>query len=213
MNKFWWCILLLLLMSVSAEAVSSYKDTVYVRYSGENGEKSTIVVHRGCMVDEVEVPGHISKNESQSQLLARAYGEPLKDSSEIYSKWNMQCSHVHGENQEGWLYVFLGALYGPPAMYLGHNLIFRDYDNKGLMVLGRAGGAIWLITGAMAAFVGIVALGPSIVFSIIDGSSARSEEYWEKYKYWDEKKKVNLRFAPMINFNEPGGGLFMQLGF
>ena len=207
MSKFWSCVLLLLLLSVSAEAVSSYKDTVYVRYSGEYGEKSTIYVHRGCMVDEVEVSGHISKNESQSQLLARAYGEPLKDSSDVYYKWYGQCSHVHAENQQGWIYAFIGALYGPPAIYFGYNLIFRDYDNKGLMVLGRTGGAIWLGTGAMVAFVGIIALGPSIVFSIIDGSSKRSDEYWQKYKKW------NVRVAPAVNFNEPGGGLFMQMSF
>ena len=208
MNKFWSCILLLLLLSVSAEATLRHKDTVLVKYSGQYGEKSTIVVYRGCHVDEVEVDGHVSMNESQSQLLARAYGsEPLKDSSEIYSKWEGECRATYSDESEFFAYVFIGALYGPPAIYFGYNLIFRDYDNKGLMVLGRTGGAIWLVTGALVAFCGAIALGPSIMIALFGNSTKKADEYHEKYKKW------NVRVAPAVNFNEPGGGLFMQMSF
>ena len=208
MNKFWNSLLLLLFLSVSAEAVASYKDTVFVRYSGQNGEKSTIVVQRGCHVEEIDVAEYVPNNESQSQLLTRAYGqEPLKDSSEIYDKWHMQCSYVHGENQEGWVYVFLGALYGPPAIYFGYNLLTRDYDYTVTTILGYTGGAVWLVTGALMAFASAIMLIPSIAVSLTDDSPKRSEEYREKSKKW------KLRITPAINLREPGGGLLLQLGF
>lgn len=53
-------------------------------------------------------------------------------------------------------------------------------------------------------------------YSIADGVfsaviSSKQRNLGKFYKKEAERFKLNV--APMINFNEPGGGLFLQLGF
>ena len=45
------------------------------------------------------------------------------------------------------------------------------------------------------------------MIALFGNSTKKADEYHEKYKKW------NVRVAPAVNFNEPGGGLFMQMSF
>ena len=221
--------MLLLLLSMFAEASSKYSDTVYVKYSSEsdpasnnggesytggegpgtNAERAWIVVRRGCSEETFPVTEKIPYNATQEQLLALVYGsQPLEDSSEVYRDYARSCMELHaaGDASDGWLYVIFGAVYGVPATFLGKYLIFRDYDYMSTAILGRVSGAFFLVTGGFMVLFGAIALIPSIM-SLFDESPRQAEIYNKKYEKW------KLRVTPTINFNEPGGGLFMQMSF
>lgn len=219
---------LLFFLSVFAEASSRYSDTVYVEYYSVNSpapnevsysyarggnpeavmQRARIVVRRGCRVETFPVTQTVPHNATQEQLLALVYGsEPLEDSSKVYRDWATSCMALHADASEGWLYVFFGAVYGVPATFLGYYLTFRDYDYMSTAILGRVPGVFLLVTGGLMVFCGAIALIPSIMVSLFDESPRQAEIYNKKYEKW------KLRVTPMINFNEPGGGLLLQLGF
>ena len=81
-----------------------------------------------------------------------------------------------------------------------------DYDHLGTAILGRTFGIGTLVTVVPFAFM----LGASD----ISGSSEQKEQglrYKEKAERFKERYKISI--APTINMREPGGGLFMRLGF
>ena len=220
---------LLFFLSVFAEASSRYSDTVYVKYSsvsfpasnygsypyaegqgyGTIVQRAWIVVRRGCREESFPVTQTIPYNATEEQLLAIVYGaEPLEDSSEVYRDWARSCMELHaaGDASEGWFYVIFGAVYGVPATLLGKYLTFRDYDYVSTAILGRVPGVILLVTGGLMVICGAIALVPSII-SLFDEPPHQADIYNKQYERW------KLRVTPTINFNEPGGGLLLQLGF
>jgi hypothetical protein len=207
MNKLWNTVLLLLLLCASVVSASNYNDTVFVRASGQYGEKSSIIVVRGCSEHRVDVPEHISSFESEDNLLARAYGsEPLEDSSEIYYGWAADCDFQSSQLGEAWEFVFVGGIYGVPATALGAYLLLRDYDYNSTSAFGHIFGIFFAASGGIMLTIAVIAL-PMGIASLFDGSFDKAKDYRKKAESW------KLRVAPTINFNEPGGGILLQFGF
>ena len=109
-------------------------------------------------------------------------------------------SNTHQEDiREGWQLVGLSAAFAA----LGVTLTFIvDYDHLGTAILGRTFGIASLLTLVPVTF--------SWGVSYISGSSEQKEQ-GQLYK--EKAERYKLRVAPSINLREPGGGLFMQLGF
>ena len=85
---------------------------------------------------------------------------------------------------------------------LGVYLTFlHDYDYVGTAALGRTFGVMSLICVPM-----LVSMGISHFVQ-----SSRQRDLGKFYK--KEAERFKLHISPTINFEEPGGGLLLQLGF
>ena len=172
-------------------------DTVYV----ERGIPSHIVVARGCFEKSFPVDEEIGENETQEQLLARIYGsQPLADSSAVYKAWAESCYSVKSSNYSFFVIFSIGAV----STATGFLLYNHDYDYRATEVLGKGSGAILLATG----FISLVA---SLFWLMLPNTSHLFQEQGAIYN--EKAEKWKLRVTPTINFNEPGGGLLLQLGF
>ena len=121
-------------------------------------------------------------------------------SADIYSGWSNSCQQYSSRRlREGWQLVGLSAAFAA----LGVTLTFIvDYDPLGTAILVRTFGIASLLTLVLVTF--------SWGVSDISGSSEQKEQ-GQLYK--EKAERYKLRVAPSINLREPGGGLFMQLGF
>ena len=192
--------ILLLLFTALANAYSIQfpaHDTVYV----ERGMPSHIVVARGCFEKSFPVDEEIGENETQEQLLARIYGsQPLADSSAVYKAWAESCNSVKSSNYRFLVTFSIGAV----STATGFLLYNHDYDYRATAVLGIWSGAILLGTGVLTLLTSL--------FVLIAPNA--SQQFHEQGAIYNEKaEKWKLRITPTINFNEPGGGLLLQLGF
>lgn len=172
-------------------------DTVYV----ERGIPSHIVVARGCFEKSFPVDEEIGENETQEQLLARIYGsEPLADSSAVYKAWAESCYSVK-RSGTATILIFSATAVSIASGFLLYN---HDYDNRTTEGIGTVSGAILLTTG----FISLIA---SLIYLILPDVSHLFHEQGAIYN--EKAEKWKLRVTPTINFNEPGGGLLLQLGF
>ena len=86
---------------------------------------------------------------------------------------------------------------------MGIGLLYVDYDYTATKILGRGSGVLFLATGIAFLSVDII----SSIIWLFAPPDERIQKYEEREKAW------KLRVTPTINFNEPGGGLLLQLGF
>lgn len=190
-------IILLALCSGCAVAVPYglvYHDTVYVNDSREH-----IVVERGCKHIWSNRGFPLDETLPQDSLLAMVYGSDVSpDSAGLYEKWGNQClEYADMRAIEIWG-IPIGIVLGGLGTYL---TFYVDYEHAGTAILGRTFGVWGLLVAAYSIADG--------VFSAVISSKQRN--LGKFYKKEAERFKLNV--APMINFNEPGGGLFLQLGF
>ncbi|WP_297948483.1 hypothetical protein [uncultured Fibrobacter sp.] len=168
----------------------------------DTGAQSCIVVGRGCREEYFAVNEKIDPNEPEDSLLARVYGaEPLQDSSRIYGQWASNCKEEQTRGFSGAL--LYGLFVGGLSTAVGIGLLYVDYDYTATKILGRGSGVLFLATGI--AFLSVDIIG-SIIW-LFAPPDERIQKYEEREKAW------KLRVTPTINFNEPGGGLLLQLGF
>ena len=78
---------------------------------------------------------------------------------------------------------------------------FHDYDYLDTAILGRTYGIMSLICV------------PTFIYAAILVFSRSSKQHDLGKFYKNESERFKFRVSPTINFSEPGGGLFMQLGF
>ncbi|OWU99546.1 hypothetical protein [Fibrobacter sp. UWR2] len=203
---------LLLLLSFSAISFAvpvSYgmatSDTVKVVDLGVENPHSAIVVSRGCRSEYIKQDSLIDKNLPQDSLLSLVYGNvPSPDSADIYRGWGDNCQKYASDRlYDGWQTVAMGVFFAA----LGLTLTFVvDYDYLGTAILGRTFGIGTLLTVVPFTF--------GLGVSDISGSSEQREmgkRYMEKAERYKDRYKISI--APAINLQEPGGGLFLQLGF
>ena len=199
----------LLFSAVSFAVPVSYgmatTDTVKVIGLGGEPPHSAIVVSRGCRSEYIKQDSLIDNNLPQDSLLSLVYGNvPSPDSADIYRAWSNSCHQYSSERLvSGWKTIGIAVI----AAAVGATLTFVvDYDHLGTAIAGRTIGIAALVTLVPVAFVWGT--------SDISGSSAQKEQgkrYMEKAERYKERYKI--RVAPAINLREPGGGLFLQLGF
>lgn len=204
--------ILLLLLSFSAMSFAvpvSYgmgtTDTVKVIKVGVEHPHSFIIVDRGCRSEYIKQDSVIDENLPQDSLLSLVYGNvPSPDSADIYNGWGKSCEKYSSERLvSGWQTIGIGTIFAALAVTL---TFIVDYDHLGTAIAGRALGIASLLTIVPVAF--------SLGTSDISGSSeqrAQGKRYKEKAERYKERYKLSI--APAINLQEPGGGLFMQLGF
>lgn len=188
--------LLLLLCSVAIANAFSFSrrasDTVYV----DRGNPSYIIVDRGCAEKVFPVNEQIGENETQEQLLARVYGsEPLADSAAVYKAWADSCNSLTPP------LTGVSLALGVTSTALGVLLLLPDYDHQMTNILGKTGGIIFIASGVGFLVASVISLVVPTAFQ------QQGDTYNKKAESW------KLRVTPAINFMEPGGGLFIQLGF
>ena len=181
---------------------TSSRDTVYVvDWSSNAGEKgSYIVVERGCRDNWVKQDSSVDKNLPQDSLLAKVYGNiPSPDSVALYEAWANECGHsVSGNIKDGFASILADIGFAALGVYL---TFLHDYDYVGTAALGRTFGVMSLICVPM-----FVSMGISHFVQ-----SSRQRDLGKFYK--KEAERFKLHISPTINFEEPGGGLLLQLGF
>ena len=169
------------------------KDTVYAH-------GKYIVVERGCRLNIVKQDSSVNENLPQDSLLAKVYGNiPSSDSVALYEAWANECDHsVSGNIKDGFLSILTDIGFAALGVYL---TFLHDYDYVGTAVLGRTYGVMLLICVPMVVSMGIHHF----------AQSSRQRDLGKFYK--KESERFKLHVSPTINFNEPGGGLMLQLGF
>ena len=176
-------------------------DTVYV---GREKSPANIIVVRGCAENVFPVSEEIGDNETQEQLLARVYGsEPLADSSAVYKAWADSCKRAESRSRSG--VIIYGLTMGALSTGMGALLFFPDFDNKVVKGIGKVVGGGLMVTGGLYLAVSLATLVVSVFAH--DTPSEKVSTYNQQAEKW------KLRVTPTINFNEPGGGLLLQLGF
>lgn len=176
-------------------------DTVYV---AREKSSTNIIVVRGCSENVFPVSEEIGENETQEQLLARVYGsEPLADSSAVYKAWADSCKRAESRSRSG--VIIYGLTMGALSTGMGALLFFPDFDNKVVKGIGKVVGGGLMVTGGLYLAVSLATLVVSVFAH--DAPSEKVSTYNQQAEKW------KLRVTPTINFNEPGGGLILQLGF
>lgn len=176
-------------------------DTIFSYDTGnENGEYSYIVVKRGCKMQFIKQDSLIGENLSQDSLLSILYGRvPSPDSAAIYEGWANSCAeYASKQSIDGWQLIGISAIFA----LLGAALTFGvDYDYLGTAIAGRTIGIGFLIVSPFEFWLGSSAI----------SNASRQKELGKRYKEKAERYKLSV--TPAINLQEPGGGLFLQLGF
>ena len=176
-------------------------DTVYV---GREKSPANIIVVRGCSENVFPVSEEIGENETQEQLLARVYGsEPLADSSAVYKAWADSCKRAESRSRSG--VIIYSLTMGALSTGMGALLFFPDFDNNVVKWFGKVVGGGLMVTGGLYLAVSLATLVVSVFAH--DAPSEKVSTYNQQAEKW------KLRVTPTINFNEPGGGLILQLGF
>lgn len=181
---------------------TSSSDTVYVddwwNNAGEKG--NSIVVERGCRYSSFKQDSIVDKNLPRDSLLARVYGNnPSPDSAALYEAWGNECEKsVKGGLSDGLFYIPVTVTIAAIGTYL---TFFHDYDYLGTAILGRTYGIMSLISV------------PTFIYAAIHVFSRSSKQHDLGKFYKNESERFKFRVSPTINFSEPGGGLFLQLGF
>ena len=176
-------------------------DTVYV---AREKSSTNIIVVRGCSENVFPVSEEIGENETQEQLLARVYGsEPLADSSAVYKAWADSCKRAESRSRSG--VIIYSLTMGALSTGMGALLFFPDFDNNVVKGFGKVVGGGLMVTGGLYLAVSLATLVVSVFAH--DAPSEKVSTYNQQAEKW------KLRVTPTINFNEPGGGLILQLGF
>jgi hypothetical protein len=176
-------------------------DTVYV---AREKSSTNIIVVRGCSENVFPVSEEIGENETQEQLLARVYGsEPLADSSAVYKAWADSCKRAESRSRSG--VIIYSLTMGALSTGMGALLFFPDFDNNVVKGIGKVVGGGLMVTGGLYLAVSLATLVVSVFAH--DAPSEKVSTYNQQAEKW------KLRVTPTINFNEPGGGLILQLGF
>jgi len=176
-------------------------DTVYV---AREKSSANIIVVRGCSENVFPVSEEIGENETQEQLLARVYGsEPLADSTAVYKAWADSCKRAESRSRSG--VIIYGLTMGALSTGMGTLLFFPDFDNKVVKGIGKVVGGGLMVTGGLYLAVSLATL---VVSVFAHGTPSEKVS-----TYNQQAEKWKLRVTPTINFNEPGGGLLLQLGF
>ena len=176
-------------------------DTVYV---AREKSSANIIVVRGCSENVFPVSEEIGENETQEQLLARVYGsEPLADSSAVYKAWADSCKRAESRSRSG--VIIYSLTMGALSTGMGALLFFPDFDNNVVKGFGKVVGGGLMVTGGLYLAVSLATLVVSVFAH--DAPSEKVSTYNQQAEKW------KLRVTPTINFNEPGGGLILQLGF
>ncbi|MBR4784532.1 MAG: hypothetical protein IK012_04675 [Fibrobacter sp.] len=200
-------LLFVLLFSALSFAVpvsygTAYTDTVFV--TRVSSEKSYIAVRHGCRTDWIKQDSVLDKDLPQDSLLSILYGSaPSSDSVAIYEGWANSCAEYSSKQSiDGWKVIGAGVALATLGTVL---TFFVDYDHLGTAIAGRTIGIGFLIVSPFEFWLGSSAI----------SNASRQKELGKRYKEKAEryKERYKLSIAPAINLQEPGGGLFMQLGF
>ena len=186
------------------------KDTIYFDdvYFGGPYRGEYIVVEKGCATWFYEEKSDaISKTSLPSQLYADVFGtEPLPDSTKTYEQWQKNCEQIADSTERSYpnlkrALILLGI------GGLGGFLTFYPYEGNVTRGIGMSFGVSFLVSG-------LYFLGKSIVSAIRgdvqkDARMQRSlaEEYGKQKRRWE------LKINPLIDPQNSGGGLLMQLMF
>ena len=181
------------------------KDSIFVDDAYGN---KYIVVEKGCATWFYE-NADVSTNErkSSSELHATVFGtEPLTDSSTVYGKWQKDCEQI--SDSVGRSYPnFTGALIYLGIGGLGGYLTFRSYEGNVTAIVGRAFGISLLASGAFHFVRYIVQGARGDVNKKAQMQRGLADEYGKQKHRWE------LKINPMIDPQNSGGGLLMQLLF
>ena len=181
------------------------KDSIFVDDAYGN---KYIVVEKGCATWFYE-NADVSTNErkSSSELHATVFGtEPLTDSSTVYGKWQKNCEQIADSTERSYPNL-KRALISLGIGGLGGFLTFYPYDGKVTKGIGMSFGIGFLVTG-------LYFLGESIV-SAIRGDVQKDAQMQRGLadEYGKQKHRWELKINPMIDPQNSGGGLLMQLLF
>ena len=181
------------------------KDTVYL--DDVYGTKN-IVVDKGCATWFYDKKSEsISEKSSPSQLYADVFGsEPLPDSTMTYEQWQKNCEQVADSTERSYPNLKL-ALISLGVSGLGGFLTFYPYDGKVTRGVGMFLGIGILVEG-------LYFLGKSIVGAVRGdvGKNAKMQRGLAE-EYGKQKRRWELKINPLIDPQNSGGSLLMQLMF
>ena len=172
------------------------KDTVYVV-----GQKhQSIVVERGCRSNTFKQDSPVDENSPRDSLLARVYGNvPYPDSAGLYNAWADDCEKsVSGNITDGLTYIPIDIIFAAFGVYF---TFLHNYDHVGTAVLGRTFGVISLLCVPMLVSAGISHF----------SQSSKQRDLGKFYR--KESERFSILVSPAINYQEPGGGVMLQVGF
>ena len=204
------CFALSALIDVGVPFNGATKDTIYFDdvYFGGPYRGEYIVVEKGCATWFYEEKSDaISKTSLPSQLYADVFGtEPLPDSTKTYEQWQKNCEQIADSTERSYpnlkrALILLGI------GGLGGFLTFYPYEGDVTRGIGMSFGVSFLVSG-------LYFLGKSIV-SAIRGDvqkDARMQRGLAE-EYGKQKRRWELKINPLIDPQNSGGGLLMQLMF
>ena len=181
------------------------KDTVYLR--DVYGTKS-VIVDKGCATWFYDKKSDsISEKSSPSQLYADVFGsEPLSDSTKTYEQWQKNCEQVADSTERSYPNLKL-ALISLGIGGLGGFLTFYPYEGKVTRGFGMFFGISFLVNGLYFLGKSIVGAARGDVQKNVQMQRGLAEEYGKQKHRWE------LKINPLIDPQNSGGGLLMQLMF
>lgn len=204
MRVFLFCLFFLCEFSFAIVVSNDIADTTKV-VNIIGSRNSEVLVTRGCRTKWIKLDTLLDENTSQDSLLSVLYGNvPSPDSLALYDAWADSChTYVSKKSREGYETI----AYGVGVTALGIFLtFFVDYNHLWTAILGRTFG------------IGTLATLTPLSFILASQSFYQSPKEIERGKKLEKRYRENadrfrLRIAPSIDLREPGGGVFMQLGF